>query len=94
MNFATKTLNECFNDLYDVVLYVFKAENNKTIIEIEYLKKSDLDITYYQQIKHNSPMFHAKISMPPNQNHSKKFDVNWQSNNFYHKLKRMFFNFQ
>lgn len=92
-NLVVKTLNEYFDDLYDVVLYVFKAESSKTIIEIEYLKKSDLDPKHYQKIKDYSPMFHAKIITPPHQNQLEKFDINWifKSNlnpfeKFYHFL--------
>lgn len=94
LNLAVKTLNEHFNDLYDVVLYVFKAESNKTIIEIEYLKKSDLDPEHYQKIKEYSPMFHAKIIMPPNQNQLKKIDINWQNNNILNSLKKILFRFK
>lgn len=93
LNLVVKTLNEYFDDLYDVVLYVFKAESSKTIIEIEYLKKSDLDPKHYLKIKDYSPMFHAKIIMPPHQNQLEKFDINWvfKSNlnpfeKFYHFL--------
>lgn len=60
LNSILKVLYEYDNDLYDVVLYVFKAKKNQTIIEIEYLKKSDLDPEYDQEIKDYPTMFHAK----------------------------------
>ena len=94
LNSIVETLAEFNDDLYDVVLYVFKAKNNKTIIEIEYLKKSDLDLAYYQKIKDNSPMFHAKIIMPPNQNQMVKFDANWQNNNVLNSVKKILSRFK
>lgn len=94
LNSIVETLAEFHDDLYDVVLYVFKAKSNKTIIEIEYLKKSDLDPEYYQKIKDNSPMFHAKIIMPPNQNQMVKFDVNWQNNNVLNSVKKILSRFK
>jgi len=94
LNSVVETLAEFNDDLYDVVLYIFKAKNNKTIIEIEYLKKSDLDPEYYQKIKDNSPMFHAKIIMPPNQNQMVKFDANWQNNNVLNSVKKILSRFK
>lgn len=94
LNSVVETLAVFNDDLYDVVLYIFKAKSNKTIIEIEYLKKSDLDPEYYQKIKDNSPMFHAKIIMPPNQNQMVKFDVNWQNNNVLNSVKKILSRFK
>lgn len=94
LNFIVETLAEFNDDLYDVVLYVFKAKNYKTIIEIEYLKKSDLDPEYYQKIKDNPTMLHAKIIMPPNQNQMVKFDVNWQNNNVLNSVKKILSRFK
>ncbi|MDQ8140564.1 hypothetical protein [Chryseobacterium sp. CFS15] len=94
LNSIVETLAEFNDDLYDVVLYVFKAKNNKTIIEIEYLKKSDLDLEYYQKIKDNLTMFHAKIIMPPHQNQLVKFDANWQNNNVLNSVKKILSRFK
>ncbi len=94
LNSVVETLAVFNDDLYDVVLYIFKAKSNKTIIEIEYLKKSDLDPEYYQKIKDNSPMFHAKIIMPPNQSQMVKFDVNWQNNNVLNSVKKILSRFK
>lgn len=94
LNSVVETLAVFNDDLYDVVLYVFKAKSNRTIIEIEYLKKSDLDLEYYQKIKDNLTMFHAKIIMPPNQNQLAKFDVNWQNNNVLNSVKKILSRFK
>ena len=94
LNSVVETLAEFNDDLYDAVLYIFKAKSNKTIIEIEYLKKSDLDPEYYQKIKDNSPMFHAKIIMPPHQNQLVKFDANWQNNNVLNSVKKILSRFK
>ena len=89
-NSILKTLSKFESDLFDVVLYIFKADTNQTIIEIEYLRKSDLDFAYYETIKESPTMFHAKISLPTNQNPTKKFDINWQNINFFDSLKVLF----
>lgn len=61
-----------------MVLYVFESKKEKTIIEIEYFRKSSFDINYFEKIKNNKPMFHAKILTPYDRKEEEKFDINWK----------------
>lgn len=78
MDSSIEILKQQYADLYGIVLYVFKAERNKTIIEIECYRKSDLDHSYFEKVKNNQPMLHAKIQLPLYCKNGEKFDVNWR----------------
>ncbi|ASK28955.1 hypothetical protein CEY12_02015 [Chryseobacterium sp. T16E-39] len=79
---AIYELEKEYDDLYDIVLYVFKAKRNLTVIEIQYYRKSNFDSEYFEVVKNNLPMFHAKISRPIYiGGQDIKFDVNWESQN-------------
>ncbi|NIF06083.1 hypothetical protein F3J23_11595 [Chryseobacterium sp. Tr-659] len=92
---ALKLLHKELYDLYDVTLYVFRADKRKTIIEIQYFRKSHLEPDYFAKIKDNPPMFHSKITIPVYVWEGGKFDINWESGggighvwrNFLHKRK-------
>lgn len=72
-------LNELIEDLYDLNIYIYKAEKDKTIIELRYFLKSKLDESYRTKVQKNLPMIHFKIEHPPLIDHEKeKFDINWQ----------------
>jgi len=72
-------LNELYSNLYDVNLYIYKAEKRRTIIEIQYFPKTSLDKEYLQQVLFQNPMLHCKISNPPYVSEKKeKFDINWE----------------
>ncbi|WPO89118.1 hypothetical protein [Chryseobacterium sp. HR92] len=78
---------EC-NDLYDVNLYIFRANKRETIIEIQYYRKSNFDTDYFAVVKDNPPMFHSKVPMPVYAWEGSKFDINWESGGgIYHDWK-------
>lgn len=74
--------------LYDIILFVHKASNECTLIEIEYYPKSALDEDYRKTIEGNPPMLHCKVAHPfySHFNGKKKFDINWQNNSFSYKI--------
>ncbi|HCM35735.1 hypothetical protein [Chryseobacterium sp.] len=76
---AIEVLNNEYHDLYDINLYIFKADKKETLIEIQYYRKSNFEIDYFAKIKDNPPMFHSKISIPSYALGVGKFDVNWES---------------
>lgn len=76
---AIQVLNNEYDDLYDVNLYVFKALKKETIIEIQYYRKSNFETAYYTKIKNNPPMFHAKFSLPFFGKSGVQYDVNWEA---------------
>ncbi|WP_103068136.1 hypothetical protein [Aquimarina sediminis] len=84
-----------YENLYDINLYVYKSEKDRTIVEIQYFPKSSLDPEFYKIVKENAPMVHCKIATPLYQNDkTKKYDVNWElggikykSSMFWHRLK-------
>lgn len=77
-----------YPDLYDINLFVYKASNERTIIEIGYYPKSALDEDYRKTIENNPPMLHSKVSHPfyYHFNGKKKFDINWQNNSLSYKI--------
>lgn len=77
---AVNQLNLEFENIYLIDLYIFKADKKETIVEIEVLEKSELDIEYRKTILDNPPMLHCKVAMPPYIGFEKKkeFDINWQ----------------
>ncbi|WDF75808.1 hypothetical protein PQ469_18130 [Mucilaginibacter sp. KACC 22773] len=77
-----------YPDLYDINLFVYKASNERTIIEIGYYPKSALDEDYRKTIENNPPMLHSKVSQPfyYHLNGKKKFDINWQNNSLSFKV--------
>ena len=58
-------LNLEFEHIYLIELYIFKVNKKETIVEIEILEKSELDIEYRKTILDNSPMLHCKVVIPP-----------------------------
>ncbi|GAA5088963.1 hypothetical protein GCM10023210_13200 [Chryseobacterium ginsengisoli] len=73
-----------YSDLYDINLYIFKVGKKETIIEIQYFRKSNLDPEYFEKIKDNPPMFHAKIARPIYAVNEMKFDINWRFGGWKH----------
>ncbi len=72
-------LESLYNNLYDINLYVYRANHNGTIIDIRYYPKSSLDQEYRQKILTNPPMLHCKVATPPWLSDKKqKFDINWE----------------
>jgi len=77
-----KAINELFtlyNDIYDINMFILKANKKRTIIDIRYFLKSSFDQEYYEKVKDREPMYHAKIMHPLLPIDSNiKFDINWQ----------------
>jgi|GEM_PF-391515 len=71
-----------YENIYDINMQIFKVEKGLTIIDIRYFLKTSVDKDYYEVIKNEAPMFHAKLPIPPYIVDSKneKFDINWQFN--------------
>jgi len=81
-------LETLFPNLYDVNLYVYKADKNSTLIEIQYFPRSSLDIEYQKTSATQETMLHCKVAIPPYASDSKeKFDINWQLGTINHKWK-------
>ncbi|ABQ05323.1 hypothetical protein [Flavobacterium johnsoniae] len=78
LNEVIEDLQEIYDLIYDINLYVYKSEKHKTIIEIQYFLKSKLDTDYLKTAANNPPMLHCKIAQPPYKNDQEKFDVNWE----------------
>ncbi|MFB9079633.1 hypothetical protein ACFFLS_07075 [Flavobacterium procerum] len=77
-NDAISNLAKIYDSVYDINLYVYKAEKNRTILDIRYFLKSELDPEFLSVVADNSPMLHCKIAHPPYRNTNSKFDVNWE----------------
>ncbi len=72
-------LERMYETLYDINLFVYRAEKKRTIVEIQYFLKSQLEESYRQSVKDNEPMLHCKVPIPPYcTNGTEKFDVNWE----------------
>ncbi|GAB2815688.1 hypothetical protein [Ferruginibacter profundus] len=73
------TLQQLYENFYDINLHIYKATKNLTIIDIRYYPKSSLDQEYKQQVMNNKPMLHSKITIPAWVSDKKnKFDINWE----------------
>ncbi len=77
-----------YPNLYDVNLYVYKADKYSTIIEIQYFPRSSLDIEYQKTYATQETMLHCKVAIPAYASDNKiKFDINWQLETINHKWK-------
>lgn len=81
---AIEVMIQEYDDLYDINLYIFKALKNETIIEIQYYRRSNMDPDYFQVIKDDPTIYHAKIAHPKYRLEGEKFDVNWESRGWIH----------
>jgi hypothetical protein len=73
------TLENLYDDFYDINLQIYKATKDLTTIDFRYYPRSSLDTDFRQKALHNQPMFHCKVSMPPWLTDKKeKFDINWE----------------
>ncbi|SIT01614.1 hypothetical protein SAMN05421786_10451 [Chryseobacterium ureilyticum] len=81
---AIELLVKDYYDLYDITVYIFKADKKETIIEIQYYRKSNFEPDYFVMVKDNPPMFHSKISFPPYFLKGSKFDINWELDGIIH----------
>ncbi|AEV97452.1 hypothetical protein A4D02_35760 [Niastella koreensis] len=73
------TLQNLYDNLYDINLHVYRAKKQLTIVDIRYYSKSSLDQEYRQKVLHVPPMLHCKVAQPPWLTDKKeKFDINWE----------------
>ncbi|HTO16298.1 MAG TPA: hypothetical protein VLZ83_11030 [Edaphocola sp.] len=73
-----KELSIIYEKIHDLNLYVFKSKKNKTIIEIRYFLKTELNSEYLKTVINNPATIHCKIPTPPYlKNKDEKFDINW-----------------
>ncbi|GAA3771439.1 hypothetical protein [Flavobacterium ginsengiterrae] len=75
---AIADLKEIYDSIYDINLYVYKSEKRKTILDIRYFLKSNLDPDFLKTVADNSPLLHSKIAHPPYLRKNEKFDINWE----------------
>ena len=81
-------LETLYANLYDVNLYVYKANKYSTIIEIQYFPRSSLEIEYQKTSAKKETMLHCKVAIPAYASDTKeKFDINWQLGTINHKWK-------
>ena len=82
-------LESLYDNLYDINLYIHRAKQNVTIIDIQYYPKSTIDETHRRNVLDNPPMLHCKVKMPPwLSDNKKKFDINWEHHEGLNTLKR------
>ena len=79
---VVQELTEELNDLSWIDLILYKAEKNKSIFEVQLIKKpTGAEIVNIS--------FHGGFPIPQYAANSvKKFDINWQQNSFGHKWKQ------
>lgn len=81
-------LETLYSNLYDVNLYIFKADKNSTLIEIQYFPRSSHDIDYQKTSAKQETMLHCKVATPLYSSDNKeKFDINWQLGTLNHHWK-------
>ena len=87
------SVKEIYAMIYDINLFVYKSEKFRTIIEIRYFLKSELEPDYLKTVISNPSMLHCKIAKPPYiENDKYKFDVNWELGGMRHKWKMFWWN--
>jgi hypothetical protein len=75
----TIDLEQLYPSLYDVNLYVYKANKDSTIVEIQYFPRSSHDTEYQKISATQETMLHCKIAIPSYASTTKeKFDINWE----------------
>ncbi len=88
LNQITHDLFTLYDNLYDIILYVYRSERKRTIIEIQYYPKSSLEPDFFRTVKEKAPMLHSKLGIPPYAiDQSRKYDVNWELGGIRHEWK-------
>ncbi len=81
-------IENLYSNLYDLNLYVYKANKNFTLIEIRYSPRSSLDKDYRKIVETKETMLHCKVDTPAYYTETKeKFDIHWQFGTLNHKWK-------
>ena len=75
-----------FENLYDINIYIHKAEKNRTIVDIRFYTKLSFERHHRRAVKFRGPMLHCKISNPMYYQEG-KFDLNWEHGGIKHKWK-------
>ena len=88
-------LEELYHNIYDVNLYIYKAEKGLTIIEIQYYPRTSLEPGYRKSMETQEPMWHCKVYTPLYYSDTnEKFDINWQFGALNHKWKMFWWKLQ
>ena len=88
VDWAVNELYEIYSNLYDINFYIYRAEKERTIIEIQYFLKSQLDSEFASKVEKQEPMIHCKLPLPPyHVDNSNQFDINWHFGGWRHKRK-------
>jgi len=83
---VVQKLTEELNDLSWIDLILYKAEKNKSIFEVQLIKKPKDKPTDAETMNIS---FHGGFPIPQYASNTvKKFDINWQQNSFEHKWKQ------
>lgn len=81
-------LEALYSNFYDVNLYIYKADKQVTIIEIQYYPRSSLEMEYNEKTEFQESMLHCKVSLPAYHIDTKeKFDINWEFEPLNHRWK-------
>ncbi|AYL94028.1 hypothetical protein [Mucilaginibacter celer] len=85
-------LNELFPNLHNITLYIYRAEPNKTVIEISYYPKSLLHPLNFEELKDVPSMLHCQVAIPNYADaivlgKEQKFNINWPLAPIDHRLK-------
>ena len=84
-----KEMEAMYSNLHDVILYIYKAKKNETIIEIKYFPRTSLDLDYQKITADQETMLHYKVSLPNYaSNFDQKFDINWEHGPLNHLWKQ------
>jgi hypothetical protein len=88
INEIFKELSNIYEKIYDLNLYILKSEKNRTIIEIRYYLKTELQAEFLETVVNNPAMLHCKIELPPyRKNDKEQFDINWHLGGIIHNWK-------
>lgn len=86
-------IEKLYDNIYDLNLYVYKAQKKQTIIEIQYYPRSSLDTDYLKKTETIETMLHWKVYTPPYYfENEEKFDIHWQFDTLNHKWKMFWWN--
>lgn len=77
-------LENLYDNLHDVNLYIYKTNSRLTVVDIRYYLKTSLDEEHRENVK-KSPMLHCKVSIPPYAKDQAKFDIHWELGGLRHR---------
>lgn len=72
-------LTRQFSDLHDINLFVYRADSDRTIIDVRYFLRSTLPAQLREQLTGQPPTLHVKVMIPPwRRGDHRSFDINWE----------------